>query len=116
MEYYRDLLERFVQQNINILGDDLTGIYLHGSAAMECMNIKTSDLDFLIVVKCDLDDETKRRYMDTVIEFNREGPAKGIELSVIKEAVCNPFIYPTPYELHFSIMHLEWYNAYQKLP
>lgn len=27
------------------------------------------------------------------------------------EAVCNPFAYPTPFELHFSIAHLEWYRS-----
>ncbi|MDE6053903.1 MAG: DUF4111 domain-containing protein, partial [Lachnospiraceae bacterium] len=25
--------------------------------------------------------------------------------------VCRPFIYPTPFELHFSITHLNWYQT-----
>jgi hypothetical protein len=37
MKDYNDLLERFVQQNAEILGDELVGIYLHGSAVMGCM-------------------------------------------------------------------------------
>lgn len=29
---------------------------------------------------------------------------------MIREAVCRPPVYPTPYELHFSIAHLDWYR------
>ena len=24
--------------------------------------------------------------------------------------MCTPFVYPTPFELHFSIVHLDWYQ------
>ena len=34
--------------------------------------------------------------MDMVVEINKLAPVKGIELSVVKEDVCNPFVYPTP--------------------
>lgn len=111
MEQYHDLIERFVKLNKLILGDNLVGIYLHGSAAMGCLNAKLSDIDLIIIVKNDLLPETKRKYMDMVVELNKEAPAKGIELSVVKEAVCNPFVYPTPFELHFSIAHLKWYQS-----
>lgn len=111
MEEYLVLLEQFVQQNKTILGDNLVGIYLHGSAAMGCLNARKSDIDLILVVKDDLSDETKWNYMEMVVALNREAPAKGIELSIVKEAVCNPFTYPTPFELHFSIAHLEWYQS-----
>lgn len=105
------LLEDFVLKSSNILGDNLTGIYLHGSAAMGCFHNRKSDIDLLVVVKNDISNEIKRQYMDMVVELNREAPEKGIELSIVKEAVCKPFLYPTPFELHFSIMHLEWYQS-----
>jgi len=111
MEEYNELLERFVQENIMLLGSNLVGIYLHGSAAMGCLNAKKSDIDLIIVVKDDISKETKRKYIDMVVELNKEAPAKGIELSVVKEDVCNPFVYPTPFELHFSNAHLEWYQS-----
>lgn len=41
-------------------------------------------------------------------------PAKGLELSIVRKDVCKPFIYPTPFELHFSISHLEWYQSNPK--
>lgn len=111
MEKLDSLLENFVRQSKNILGDNLTGIYLHGSAVMGCFNSKKSDIDLLIVVNDDISNEIKMQYMDMVVELNREAPEKGIELSIVKEAVCKPFVYPTPFELHFSIAHLNWYQS-----
>ena len=109
MNTYQSVLDRFVRQSREILGDNLVGIYLHGSAAMGCFHAQRSDIDLLAVVRDGLSDEIKRRYMDMVAMLNRQAPAKGLELSVVRAAVCNPFVYPTPFELHFSIMHLEWY-------
>lgn len=111
MEKLESLLENFVRQSKNILGDNLTGIYLHGSAVMGCFNSKKSDIDLLVVVNDDISNEIKMQYMDMVVELNREAPEKGIELSIVKEAVCKPFVYPTPFELHFSIAHLNWYQS-----
>lgn len=105
----RNFADDFVIQSKNILGDNLTGIYLHGSAAMGCFNARKSDIDLLVVVKDAVSDEIKRRYMDMVVAMNQRAPEKGIELSIVKESVCNPFVYPTPFELHFSIAHLNWY-------
>ncbi len=105
----RKLLDAFVMNSKDILGNNLTGIYLHGSAAMGCFNEKKSDIDLLVVIKSDISKELKRQYMDMVVALNREAPSKGIELSIVKEAVCKPFVYPTPFELHFSIAHLNWY-------
>ena len=45
-----------------------------------------------------------------VVEHDSIGPAKGIEMSVVLRKVCKPFIYPTPFELHFSRGHLDWFK------
>ena len=111
MNILENVLENFVKQSQNILGDNLVGIYLHGSAVMGCFNEKKSDIDLLIVVDTALSNEIKRRYMDMVVELNTYAPEKGIELSIVRKNVCKPFIYPTPFELHFSITHLQWYKA-----
>lgn len=107
----KSLIEEFVAQSKNILEDNLVGIYLHGSAVMGCFNAAESDIDLLIVVKEDMSNHVKRSYMDMVIRLNKQAPKKGIELSIVKECVCNPFVYPTPFVLHFSIAHLNWYQA-----
>lgn len=108
---YNNLISDFITQSQHILGDNLTGIYLHGSAAMGCFNAQKSDIDLLVVVKADMSKETKRQYMDMVVSLNERAPEKGIEMSIVKESVCNPFVYPTPFELHFSIAHLDWYKS-----
>ncbi len=109
-EKYLELLEEFTNRSREILGETLTGIYLHGSAAMGCFS-ERSDIDLLIVVKEELSFGVKKRYMDMVIEIDERAPRKGLELSVVKESSCKPFIYPTPYELHFSRSHLDWYES-----
>ncbi|MDE5867018.1 MAG: DNA polymerase subunit beta, partial [Lachnospiraceae bacterium] len=109
MEKYESLLDSLVQQSKNILGDNLVGIYLHGSAVMGCFNDKKSDIDFIVVIKTDISNELKRQYMSMAVELNKQAPTKGIEFSIVRENVCNPFVYPTPFELHFSITHLNWY-------
>ena len=104
------VIDSFVKRSREILKDNLVGIYLHGSAVMECFNPAKSDLDLIVVVKEFLTDAEKRSYMDMVVELNTKGPEKGIEMSIVRQSVCKPFAYPTPFELHFSIAHLDWYR------
>ena len=104
------IVESFVRESERIIGDNLVGIYLHGSAVMGCYNPDKSDLDFLVVVKESMMDDVKRTYMDMVVGLNAQTPGKGIEMSIVKREVCDPFIYPTRFELHFSQMHIKWYN------
>ena len=107
---YEPLIRRFTERSAEILGEQLTGIYLHGSAAMGCFQPDKSDLDFLTVVRGELTDTKKREYMDMVLELDAEGPAKGIEMSIVTGDACNPFVYPTPFLLHYSRMHTAWYR------
>jgi streptomycin 3"-adenylyltransferase len=110
MGMLKRITEEFVYESQRILGDNLIGIYLHGSAVMGCFNEKSSDIDLLVVVNTSIPDETKRRYMDMVVKLNAIAPSKGIEMSIVRQAVCRPFAYPTPFELHFSVAHLDWYR------
>ena len=77
---------------------------------MGCYNPTKSDIDLIVVVKDSIEDSVKRTFMDMVIELNEKGPAKGIEMSIVKQSVCMPFVYPTPFELHFSVAHIDWYG------
>jgi len=111
VEFYNGLLGAFVLGSKEIFGGNLTGIYLHGSAVMGCFNPEKSDLDLIVVIREDISDEIKVQFMDLVMELNKQAPAKGLELSVVKEEACNPFVYPTPFELHFSEAHINWYQS-----
>ena len=106
------LIKGFVEESKGILRDNLVGIYLHGSSVMGCFNPQKSDIDLIIVVNHPLPDPVKRSYMDMVVRYNAAGPEKGIEMSVVLGEVCSPFVYPTPFELHFSAGHLKWYNPH----
>ena len=104
------LINGFVERSKEILGDHLAGVYLHGSSVMGCFNPQKSDIDLIIAVNHSLSDSDKRKFMEMVVEYNAMGPAKGIEMSIVLREVCKPFVYPTPYELHFSAGHLDWYR------
>ena len=104
------LLDAFVEGSSAILKDNLTGVYLHGSAVMGCYNPRKSDLDLITVVEAPMAEADKRAYMDMVTAIHADAPGKGIEMSVVLGRSCRPFVYPTPFELHFSAMHLDGYR------
>jgi len=103
-EEIKSILDKMVEGFRNILQDNLVGIYLHGSLAMGCFNPKASDIDFLVVVRDKLEVETKRKIIDVILELSdsERMPEKDLEFSVIGQKYLKPFIYPTPFELHYS--------------
>lgn len=107
---YQNVIDEFTTMSKEIIGDKLTGIYLHGSMAMDCFNPEKSDIDLLIVIENDITDVQKMEFMKQVVKLNEQAPAKGLEISVVKREYCKPFVYPTPFELHFSPTHLQWFR------
>lgn len=108
--YDQTILDEFTTMSKEIIGDKLTGIYLHGSMAMDCFNPEKSDIDFILVIDEDITNAEKLKFMKQVVRLNAQAPTKGLELSIVKREYCKPFVYPTPFELHFSPMHLQWFN------
>lgn len=90
-----------------ILQEKLVGIYVHGSIAFGCFNWDKSDIDFLVVVNKQLTQNEKEVLISELLSLDEECPAKGLEMSVVLADVCKPFVYPTPFELHFSNFHKE---------
>ena len=97
MDRIQELLDDFTARSRHILGDNLTGIYLHGSAVMGCFNPEKSDIDLILVVKDEVNDTAKKQFMDMVVELNKQAPEKGLELSIVREAVCKSFELLLPY-------------------
>ncbi|MBM7586961.1 streptomycin 3'-adenylyltransferase [Bacillus pakistanensis] len=91
------------------LDENLVGVYLHGSLAMGCYHPVKSDIDLLVVVKEPLLPTTKRELINSFFKIEEEFPQKGLEMSVVNEAVLNPFQHPTPFELHYSNAHRHHY-------
>ncbi|MBQ5794446.1 MAG: nucleotidyltransferase domain-containing protein, partial [Kiritimatiellae bacterium] len=106
MSMYEALLDRFTQLCKDVFDRALTGVYLHGSMAMGCFQPQKSDIDLIVVVETALTDAQKRIFLREVVALNREAPPKGLELSVVQRRFCSPFVYPTPYEFHFSPAYL----------
>lgn len=107
---YQNILNDIVDQSKQIFGEELIGIYLHGSMAMGCFNPDKSDIDLIIVIRDGISDTQKLQFMNRIVDINKTAPSKGIELSIVKEKYCKQFVYPTPFELHFSNAHLQWFQ------
>ncbi|MCF0147765.1 MAG: DUF4111 domain-containing protein [Clostridium sp.] len=105
------LLYKLVEDSCCIFKENLIGIYLHGSIAMECFNPMKIDLDILFVVENQITDFQKKKFMDVIVALNDIAPAKGIEMSLVRSKYCKNFTYPTTFDLHFSNMHLNWYKS-----
>lgn len=104
--FYQNVIDKFIAMSKEIIGNKLTGIYLHGSMAMNCFNPEKSDIDLLIVIENDIIDIQKMEFMKQVVKLNEQASPKGLEISIVKREHCKPFVHPTPFELHFSPMHL----------
>ena len=85
------------------LGDNLVGIYVHGSLATDSFTWKTSDIDFLAVIERPLIQEEKLVIIQFLLDLLPQTPPKGIEMSIILNSAIKPFRHPISYELHFLI-------------
>lgn len=94
-----------------ILGDNLVGIYVHGSIAFDCFTWEKSDVDFIAVVRDPLEHSEQVALIRALMTRTPDAPPKGLEMSVVLEEHCRDFVYPTPFELHFSNAHREDYAA-----
>lgn len=103
------LLTEVIEKYKKLLGENLVGIYLHGSLVMGCFNDESSDIDFLVVVRDKLSFNIKRQLIDILLDLSGFAPKKGFEVSVILEKYSRNFMYPTPFELHYSNEYKEKY-------
>lgn len=102
-----EILKIIVEKYKNILDKNLIGIYLHGSLAMGCYTDE-SDIDLLVVVRESMDVATMKAIIKSIIHLDNL-PKKGIEMSIVLEKYTKEFIYPTPFELHYSDIHRDRY-------
>ena len=92
------------------LGDNLVGVYLHGSLAMGSFNPDASDIDFLVVTNTTLSPKERKELAQAMIRLAEKAPPKGLEMSVIARGELLDFKHPTPFEFHFSN---DWRERYQ---
>ena len=85
MDWEMDILDKIVNQSRKILGEELIGIYLHGSMAMGCFNPDKSDIDLIFVIRDHITDTQKMKFMNCIVDANKSVLSKGIELSIVKQ-------------------------------
>jgi streptomycin 3"-adenylyltransferase len=98
----RETLKETLANVHSILGEDLAGVYLYGSLAMECFQPASSDIDLILVVK----EKPIKEMSDRIFEYlKRSSKDRHIELSLVTmDAVQNPQ-YPMLVDLHY-----EWWG------
>lgn len=89
-------VESLVPDLRDVVGDDLVGVYLHGSLALGCFNPALSDLDLLVVTARALTPE-QRQALGPVLSGSGR-----IEISFVAAPSLRPWRHPAPYDLHFS--------------
>jgi predicted nucleotidyltransferase len=93
-------LEQFCQEIVDLLRDDLVGIYLHGSLAMGCFNPKHSDMDVLVVSQAAIPLPVKAELGRLLLRLSLQ-PIP-IEIHFLNLAGLHPWRYPPPFDLHYS--------------
>lgn len=92
-----------IKDNIpKILENNVIGIYLHGSIIFNDFEWDKSDIDFIVIVKNRISLQQKEKIISFILKINKYCPKKGLEMSIIQHRNINPFVYPTPFELHYS--------------
>lgn len=99
------ILERIREHCREIFADNLVGVYVHGLLAFGCFCWENSDIDFIVVTSRPPAPQEKEAFITALLELDAVCPPKGLEMSIVLEKYCRDFVYPTPFELHFSNAH-----------
>jgi predicted nucleotidyltransferase len=90
---------------VEALGDDLVGVYVHGSLALGCFNEARSDVDVVVVTARPLTEDERFAIADLFLRISAR--PYGIEAHVVTTDQLRPWRYPPPYDFHYSESHRE---------
>lgn len=102
---YPELLMAYVSLCRRAFGENLRGVYLHGSAVMGCFHPTGSDADLLAVTEREPADGEKRIFLCGLLPLSFETPCRGIETSVVLMKDCIRPRHPIPFVFHYSEGH-----------
>jgi streptomycin 3"-adenylyltransferase len=91
---------RLVDEIRAALGQELAGVYLHGSLAMGCFNPARSDVDLLVVIERGMAVETKRRIVEALLSISNK--PRPIEISFLRRSDVHPWRHPASFDLHYG--------------
>jgi predicted nucleotidyltransferase len=100
-------MQRILALLDQVLGNQLLGAYLHGSAVLGGLR-PTSDLDVLVVSGRRMSEVERRSLVDGLLEVSGQrasrGPGRAVELSVVVSGDIKPWRYPPQQEFLYG----EW--------
>jgi predicted nucleotidyltransferase len=106
----REQIDNVQQFLIRALGDNLIGIYIHGSLCLGCFQPAHSDLDLLIVAREPLLPKERFELMNGFLALHRQ-PIP-LELSLLCITELKPWRHPAPFQFHFSEY---WRERYEQI-
>ena len=110
----RPQAEAVVEELQRTLGEDLVGVYVHGSAVLGCFGPQ-SDIDLVAVSKSAVPPEERRRLVDVMLEisapYEPEGPLRPVELDLVLASSIDPWQHPTPFDFHYGESHRSRFEA-----
>jgi predicted nucleotidyltransferase len=102
-------LEQVLAAVRDVLGQDVVGAYLHGSAVLGGLRPR-SDIDVLVLSKRRTTREEKRRLVDRLLAVSGPdsvGPPRPVELTIVVESEIRPWRYPPSRDFQYG----EWLRA-----
>jgi streptomycin 3"-adenylyltransferase len=102
-------LDEVVAVLADVLGDDVVGAYLHGSAVLGGLRPR-SDLDVLAVSTRQTTHDEKRRLVERLLVVSGSGspgPPRPIELTIVVESEVRPWRYPPSMDFQYG----DWWRS-----
>jgi hypothetical protein len=97
-----EYLDEVARVTMAVVGDNLIGLYLHRSAAMEAFVPSRSDVDVLGVARTPLSSAAKFVLADSLSESALPCPGVGLEMSVVTAASARTPSDAPAFELHIG--------------
>lgn len=100
-------IEALVHGVSDVLGDDLVGAYLHGSAVLGGFRPE-SDIDIVVVSTRRTTQKEKRALTDLLLGLSgsrsSSEPGRPIELDIVVASEVKPWRYPPTFDFHYTEM------------
>lgn len=100
-----EIIGTLKREFLRLLTSDLYGLYVHGSLCLGGFHSHYSDIDLLVVAQSHLTLQQKTAVIEMLIHYEKQYPAKGVEMSIVHLTDVQKPNFPLPYALHYSPMY-----------